>query len=221
MPVLGPGLSTGIGITSVSFPLDLPAFPTSRKIVLGKHDSVAIARSPFSGVAQVQEWLDAKWWTVTIELPPMKKEFGQAWSAWFAALRGQAGTFLCGDTANVNPRGVASGSPQVNGAGQAGFSLATKGWTASVPLILRSGDKIQLGSGASSRMYENLTDVTSDSSGNATLNLWPKLRGTPADGAAIVVNGAKTVFALSSSDRMVSIDEQMIYGLTFTAEERL
>lgn len=220
MPVLGPVLSTGIGITSVTFPLSLPAFPTSRKISLVKHDNVAIVRSPFSGVTQVQEWLDGKWWMATFELPPMKKEFGQAWSAWFGALRGGAGTFLLGDTVNINPRGVASGSPQVNGGGQNGFTLATKGWTPSIPFILRSGDKIQLGSGASSRMYENLTDVDSDSGGLATLNIWPKLRGVPADGAAIVVNGAKSVFALSSSDRAVNIDESFAYGLSFTAEER-
>jgi hypothetical protein len=180
MPVLGPGVSTGIGITSVVYPLDLPAFPTSRRISLVKHDNVAIVRSPFSGVTQVQEWLDCKYWMATIELPPMKKEFGQAWSAWFGALRGGAGTFLLGDTVNVNPRGIASGAPQVNGAGQTGFTLATKGWTPSTSMILRSGDKIQLGSGATSRMYENLTDVSSDSSGNVTLNLWPKLRGAPA-----------------------------------------
>jgi hypothetical protein len=37
----------------------------------------------------------------------------------------------------------------------------------------------------------------------------------------IVVNGAKSVFALSANDRTVSIDEHLMYGLTFTAEERL
>lgn len=221
MPVFGGGASAGIGITSVVFPLDLPSFPAPRRISLGKHDTVGSARSPFSGVRQVQEWLAGKWWTVTVELPPMTAQNGQAWSAWFGALRGISGSFLIGDTANVNPRGVASGAPQVNGAGQTGFTLATKGWTPSTPLILRSGDKIQISSGLGTRYHENLTDVDSDSSGNATLNIWPALRGSPANGQALVTIAPKGLFCLSSNDRMVNIDEQLMYGLTFSAEEVL
>lgn len=221
MPVFGGGASSGIGITSVVFPLDLPSFPAPKSIVLGKHDTVASVRSPFSGVRQVQEWLAAKWWTVTVELPPMMAPNGQAWSAWFGALRGCAGSFLIGDTANINPRGIATGSPKVNGAGQTGFTLNTKGWTSSTALILRSGDKIQIGSGLGTRYHENLTDVNSDASGNATLNIWPALRGSPADNQALVTTAPKGLFCLTSNDRMVNIDEQLAYGLTFTAEEVL
>jgi hypothetical protein len=161
--------SPGIGLTSIVWPMDLPVFPASRRITMRKVEAVASDMSPFTGARQVQEWPGARW-AIDIELPTMYEYDARVWSAWFGALRGVAGSFLAGDRTRVNPRGLwGSMSPLVNGAAQSGRTLNVKGLTAGTALVARSGDYLQLGAGATTRLHEILLDVDSDGSGNATL----------------------------------------------------
>ena len=89
------------------------------------------------------------------------------------------------DTSRPNPRGSVAGAPVVNGASQTGLTLAVRGFTAHAPLVLRSGDWIQVqaldgGGNLRTRLYKNLLDVNADESGDATLNIFPRLRESPA-----------------------------------------
>jgi hypothetical protein len=106
----------------------------------------------------------------------------------------------------------------VNGAGQTG-DLQTDGWLASQTNILSAGDWIQLGSGATSKLYKVLQGANSNGSGEATLLLWPKLRSAPADNAVITVQNPVGVFALTENVTEWSIDEAKTYGLSFSARE--
>jgi hypothetical protein len=213
--------SPGIGLTSIAWPLDLPIFPASRRITMRKIEAVASDVSPFTGGRQVQEWPSARW-GVDVELPTMYEYDARVWSAWFGALRGVAGTFLIGDRTRVLPRGLwGAMTPLVNGAGQTGRTLNVKGLTASTSLVARSGDYLQLGAGATSRLHEVLLDANSDASGNATLNIWPALRESPVDSSAIVVSGARGRFHLTSNLREISIDEAMQAQIKFSAEEEI
>lgn len=223
MPIL-PGSSSsspGLGLTSIAFPMDMPLYPASRRLTIRQLGAVAVAQSPFTGARQVQEW-PADRWGFDVELPPMKEYDARVWFAWFAALRGQYGSFLIGDRTQVLPRGAWSTmTPLVDGAAQSGRTLAVKGLSASIANVARSGDYLQVGSGATSRMHMVLMDASSDGAGKATLAIWPPLRESPANSAAIVVNGAKCVASLTSSQRDMTIDEAMVAGIKFSAEEVL
>jgi hypothetical protein len=109
----------------------------------------------------------------------------------------------------------------VKGASQTGSELITDGWTTSTTGILKAGDYIQIGGGAAAKLHKVLDDVNSNSSGEATLTLWPDLRSAPSDNAAIVVSGAKGVFRLSTNQSDWDVNEASIYGMTFPAREAL
>jgi hypothetical protein len=114
-------------------------------------------------------------------------------------------------------RGTATGTPLTNGADQSGSELVTDGWTGSVTGILKEGDIITLGSSSADYTYSvnpgNLltnegvaqfvvtADVDSDSSGNATIPIYPSIISTGAyktvdanvgDGVAINVLDSHT-----------------------------
>lgn len=96
--------------------------------------------------------------------------------------------------------------------------LYTNGWTASTTGILKAGDYIQLGSGASARLYKVLSDVDSDPWGNATIYLWPILRGTATNGGSIVVTNPVGVFRLQEDFSHAQFEGDK-YGVAFSAVE--
>jgi hypothetical protein len=135
------------------------------------------------------------------------------------SLRGQLGTFLLGDPTGATARGAATGTPLVNGASQTGGSLVIDGATNSVTGWLKAGDYIQLGTGSSSRLHKVLADANSSAGGAVTLDIWPHIRISPADNAAVTVSSAKGLFRLSSNEQAWSVNEAAIYGITFSAME--
>lgn len=204
----------------ISYPLSLPTTAGIMRVRLVANDVVGVSQSPFTAVQQVYRY-SGQFWEADITLPPMKRADAEYWISFLLKLNGPFGTFLMGDPNGATARGAATGTPLVNGAGQTGNELVTDGWTTSTTGILKAGDYIQLGTGATSRLYKVLDDVNSDGSGNATLTLWPDLRSAPADNAAITVSNTKTTFRLNSAQTSWDINEATIYGLTFGAREAL
>jgi hypothetical protein len=204
----------------ISYPLSLPTTAGIMRVRLVANDVVGVSQSPFTAVQQVYRYT-GQFWEADITLPPMKRADAEYWISFLLKLNGPFGTFLMGDPNGATARGAATGTPLVNGAGQMGNELVTDGWTTSTTGILKAGDYIQLGTGATSRLYKVLDDVNSDGSGNATLTLWPDLRSAPADNAAITVSNTKTTFRLNSAQTSWDINEATIYGLTFGAREAL
>lgn len=192
--------------------------PTSAEIIdlkITPRSVVSISSSPFTGQQQVQEY-PGQWWNAEIELAPMRRAVAEEYISFLLKLNGKLGTFLFGDPLAATPRGIATGAPQVNGAHAAGVnSLSTKGWTISQTGILKAGDQIQLGTGSTSRMYKNLSDVNSDGSGNAVIDIWPRLRAAAVNSEPIVVNDCKSIYRLSTNDMSWSVGQAQIYGLAF------
>ena len=66
-----------------------------------------------------------------------------------------------------------------------------------------------------------LVNASTDGAGKATLDIWPRLRSSPADGAAIVVSAAKGLWMLASNASEYEIEPAMQYGFSFACRERL
>lgn len=216
------------------------------------------------------------------------------WVATLLKLNGRQGTFLFGDRIRATPLGSAGGSPLVDGGGQTGQSLVTKGWPLSTDGNLLAGDWLQIGdsgalppgvfsattswltdlfiisrtatqiavrftdacpsvggtmdwsvgtqfgiknvnpgagevsvsattnpptSSGTPRLYRVLNDVDSDSNGDAVIDIWPRLREPPEDGATIYVSNCKGVFRLKDNNMNWNIDVARLYGLEFEAVE--
>lgn len=201
----------------ITYPLSLPAVKSPARIVLNAQSSVAISRSPSSYVSSVYKW-SGQMWTAEITLPMMERADAEQWVAWLLKLNGLEGTFLLGDTAGKTPRGIATGTPLVNGGSQTGQSLITDGWTAGQTGIMKAGDYIQIGQ----RLYKILSDANSDGGGNATFDIWPRLRESPSNNAAITVSNTVGLFRLASNTvPLANIGANKLYAVAFSAMEAI
>ncbi len=201
---------------AISYPLNMPSSPEFRNIRISAVNTVSESRSPFSGVSQTQAHTGS-WWEFDVELPPMTRANAEAWLAFLVSLKGLTGTFYIGDPDGETARGIATGTPLVNGADQTGGTLITDGWTASQTGILKAGDYIQIGD----YMYKILQDADSDGSGNATFDIWPNLRSSPANDAAITVSSCVTRCRLVSNITGWSANDLRHYGISFVCREAL
>lgn len=203
----------------MSFPLTLPSDRQILRVRMSATDIVSVSSSPFTAQQQVYKY-PGQFWEAEVGLRPLSREEAELWNGFFLKLNGAYGTFLFGDPVGATPRGVATGIPLVNGASQTGSSLITDGWTPSVSGILKAGDYIQLGTAGAAKLYKVLENANSDSGGNATLKIWPNLRTSPADNAAIITANPRGVFRCLTPVTW-TIEEAQQYGITFGAREVL
>jgi hypothetical protein len=206
---------------ATSYPVTLPfATKTARRITIRPRSAVASNVSPFTFQDEVQASTGQRW-EATVELPPMLRAGGgAAWIAALTSLDGIYGTFLLGDTAWKTARGIATGTPLVKGGSQTGYDLITDGWTAGQTGIMKAGDWLQLGSAGTSQLHMVMADANSNGSGEATLTLWPRLRSSPADNAAIVVSSPRGLFRLAGPiDWSLGAEAMLEAGLVFSAVE--
>ncbi len=204
----------------ITYPLSAPANRNPSRVLLRAQSVVGQTRSTFTKERQVQVH-QGQAWELEVSLPAMVRSDAEQWITFLLKLNGMEGTFLFGDPNAETPQGIATGTPLVNGASQTGNSLITDGWTVSVTGILKAGDYIQLGSGSTTRLHKVLNDADSDAGGNATLDIWPRLRVSPADNDLIITSAAKGLFALAANNMEWDIEGAMRYGISFTAIEDL
>lgn len=205
---------------TISYPLTMPAVSGPNAVTLRARSTVGMSASPFTGEQQIFAH-QREVWEADIALAPMKRANAEEWIAFLLALNGMEGTFLLGQPLNTAPRGVGTGTPLVNGASQSGKTLVTDGWSNSVTGILQPGDIFQLGSGSTSRLHQITQRADSNGSGQATLDIWPRLRSAPADNAALTITNPRGVFRLASNDREWAIEVGGIYTIRFSAIEAL
>lgn len=184
---------------TITFPLTLPVAPGFNQFKLLRMPVVGVTASPYTGAQEVQVW-PGQWWEAEVGLPSMTRAQIGAWRAFFAKLNGRAGTFLMGDPNFKAPLGSAAatpGTPVVDGAHSAMDAvLSIGGAPLSASGYLLAGDFIQLGTGASSRLHMVLNDVDTDGSGDADIDIWPRLRDDYAGGETVTLNNCKGVFRL-------------------------
>lgn len=181
---------------------------------------VALSASSFTLQTQAQAHA-GQIWLARVKLVPMSRADAEQWIAFLLSLNGAQGTFHLGDSVGTSPRGSGSGTPLVNGASQTGQALVTDGWTASANGVLLKGDWIQLGSGLTRRIYRVLNDVNANGLGQATIDIWPRLRESPADNEPLVLSNTAGTFRLLSNEMDYSIDNAQNYGLEFDVGEAL
>lgn len=180
---------------------------------------VGMSRSPFSLRQQVQEH-QGQLLIADISVGPLCRDDAYEWIGALLSLNGRKGTFYFGDPLAVTPRGNVSGAPIVMGAGQSGQQLVTEGWTASALAVLKRGDWIQVGSGIRQRLYCCMRQVNADASGEATIDIYPRLRESPTSGEALVTAKPKGVFRLASETRWDMERAEQI-GMQLTVHEAI
>lgn len=156
-------------------------------------------------------------WKINITYPRQALSTARLIKAFLLSLKGGVGTFIAGDPYAINPSGV-GGTPIVNGAGQTGFVLNTSGWPLSTSNVLKAGDYIQVGT---YNLHMVLTNANSDGSGLASLDIWPRLRSSPANLSSVVINNTKGLFRLEDSETQWGVDKEGLYDFALTAVEAI
>ena len=205
---------------AITYPRALPSEMVIERCSMKAKSLVAVTASPFTGEQQVHAH-SGQFWEADITVAPSERGDAAAIHAWLLSLNGREKTLLFGDPAGATARGSASttpGTPVVNGADQTGASLICNGGPIGATNYLRVGDYIQLGSGSTATLHQVLEDVSTDGSGNFTLNLWPNIRSAPANGATVTVDNAVGKFRLDSNVNSWS-ESTVLYGISFKIKE--
>lgn len=180
--------------------------------------------SPFTLTEQVQAHQGQRW-EVALSFPPLTRAQALELRAFVLALRGRYGTFLWAPPAETDFDDDPAGTPVIDGAGQAGDEINTRGWTdpstrlfsdtdwtfadtdvlfSDVVPVLAAGRFIQLGTGAAARLHQVTADahVADAAIGGATLELWPAvtLAAALADAQAVTWAAPAGLFRLAADD---------------------
>lgn len=201
--------------------LQLPSSSCIASVTISLVRTIGRTESPFTLQSQTFRWPGERW-MLDFALPPItNKLIAGQWKAFGAALKGGYGLFLMGDPLGKQPMGLGGGTPVVNGGGQEGNLLLTRGWPVSAANVLLPGDYLQVGSGENSRLHMVTEAVSADSSGEAAISIEPALRFSPADGDAVVIENAKGVFCLSSNTFAWSASPGPVWRISLQAMEKL
>ena len=205
---------------AISYPLTMPTHTGIRNVELRATNAVAYSRSPFTFSGQAHAYA-GKAWQADITLPPMKRTNAEQWIAFLLSLKGQLGTFYLGDPRACTPLGSARDADTilVNGALSSGDTVNIDSAPANQTDYLKAGDYMQIGTGTSRQLFKVLTDVDTNGSGQATVDVWPNVRTTIANNSAVTVQSAKGIFRLITNEQAFSINEASVYGITFGAIE--
>lgn len=198
----------------------MPTTPKFRSVRFLLQGHTQTFRSPLSNAIQTIELIGSRW-LATYTLPPMQRARAAAWAAFLTRLNGRVGRFFAGDPSAETPRGVATGTPLVNGGSQTGTILATDGWTPNITGILLAGDYIAWDTPTSWReMHMIVADANSNASGQASFVITPPIRESPADNVPLIINSPTCVMMLGTdAEAAWDVDESLFYGLRFSAEE--
>ena len=193
---------------AISYPLALPTHTRISQISLTAGNAVAYSQSPFTFAGQAHAYA-GQMWQADVTLPPMRRTDAEQWVAWLVSLRGQLGSFLLGDPTNCSPRGTATAATISGSAGDNSVSVVMTG-------TLLAGDYLQLGSGATATLHK----VLQDQSGDGTLEIWPALRSDQSSASADL-SSAQGRFRLATNETSWSIDNASVYGISFSAMEKI
>lgn len=200
---------------TITYPLTLPSNFDSIQLtaqnVQGRNTNL------YTNKEQVYSYSGDRW-TLNVTYPRKALVDARLIQAFLLALRGGVGTFIAGDPYQAAPSGIATGTPVINGAGQTGYTLATTGWTAGQTGILKAGDYIQIGS---YNLHMVLQDANSNGSGQATFDIWPRIRTSPSNGSAVVINSPKCLFRLTDSNVGWAVDKESLYDFSLSAVEAI
>lgn len=192
----------------------LPATPGAAEMALGMNDSIAIVQSPYvPAQLQAQAWPGADAWDATVTMPPLTNAQAAEWEGFLASLRGQLNVLQLGDPRRQVPLGNAQGSaPVLTGTNNAtATTITTSGWKPNTARVLLRGDLFQIGY----HLYRVCEQISADSGGLASINIWPSLRESPAAGTALTLSKPVGLWRLADNRREAQFSPMRLTTLSF------
>lgn len=164
------------------------------KLTFRPLQAVTSTVSPFTLSAQDYLWPGFAW-AFDIDLKPILAMESNPLIL-FATRAGGRVPFIM-DYPFARPEVAGVSGITVSGADQAGTNLVTAGWGAGAPVVA-AGDFISIGTGLLTRLHQ-ITAVGTNTGGVVTLSIYPAIRVTPDNGAAVDVAVPKVVLKADSA----------------------
>ncbi len=206
---------------AITFPRPLLTTPGIRRFRFRPVFNNTVFVSPVTKTKQVLR-RPGNLWAGFYEFAPKKTKEVRAMKAWLLSMEGEYGTFLGFDPSGRLPSGIAdvgSDTPLVDGAGQTGSTLDTKGWRASGTGLLLPGDYFQIGNTGTAIQLKQVTEqVDSDAGGLATINFKTPLHASPAADDTIIFDNPVGVFSLTNAEDIgweAGVDEFHTFAFAF------
>jgi hypothetical protein len=136
------------------------------------------------------------YWFVTVGIGPRRLSDMMDWEAFVLQFANTRDRVRFWDWRRETPRGTGAGAPVVDGAGQSGNTLLTRGWGASQDVLL-AGDWV----GVNGELRRSLAVVTSDGAGNAAVVLDQPVRASPPDATPLVLTKPKGIFICTTDKK--------------------
>lgn len=177
--------------------IDWPAHIKPRRMSWGRRFNNRALTSPLSQSQQIAG-APGSYWQCSLSFPSLSREQERVLSTFIGSLQGMAGTFRLRPW--TRPPGPSVGNAVVDGAGQRGAQITSRGWNAS-RVVLRQGDYITV----NDQLLEVLTDVSSNAQGRAIIPVSPWLRSSPASGSEINYQAPYAVMRLTQDEQMLDV----------------
>lgn len=169
-------------------------FTKPQAFEFGLRFNTLVHTSPLSGYVQTVGLTGARW-TAQITFSGQSPANAATIEAFIVSLKGQQNRLNLYNLARPSVNGTGNGTPLVAGADQTGSSITTDGW-ANSETVLKAGDMIGIGG----ELKMVTADVTSNASGEATINFEPAIRTSPADNSAVDITAPTALFMLSENE---------------------
>lgn len=153
----------------------LPASPGPRAVAWEPVDFGGTLRGPLGGSAQRVNRLGNRW-KVQVTMPVMRPALAREWAG---ALTSGLRNGVSWKIRQVTTPTGSPGTVLVNGASQSGLSLICDGFNPGY--AVRGGQWLNVTTGGNRYLYQSVSTVIGDGSGDATLAIEPALRAEPAD----------------------------------------
>ena len=151
---------------------------------------------------------------VSFSTPALTYEQAGQWIAFLAAAKRDEAALRWREP---GVRLVAYGSPLVAGGGQAGSSLNIDGLPAHCRI--EAGKFFSVLSGGRRSLHTVLARTDANSSGAASLPIWPPLRFSPADNAVVELAKPYIQGLIAKQDAIYSIEIAVVTGVSFQLRE--
>jgi hypothetical protein len=182
----------------------MAAFPNIgfTSMTMRLRSATAISSSPFTYDQQVYQH-QGVCWEAEVTLPPLKRNDAKAVEAFFAALRGQGGTFTMGNPLHT----VANETGSYITLGDKGATTVT----GTVSSVVEVGDYFEIGGALYILTAENAS----------TLEIMPPLRTAISTSTTLDFTLPKGTWRLTSNEIDWNINRAGLYGFTFACVEAL
>jgi hypothetical protein len=154
-------------------------------------------------------------WSVRVPFKVLAESDAKGWTAALVQLSKLSNTFYFPIPDYDGPRnGYAGADPLVNGASQLGTTLIADGVTPSTTILL-PGDYMEVN--GEFKMVTNT--VTSNGSGEVSINFEPALRSSPSNNATIDIQSPVITMRLAQSLVQFDVEILSLYNMALEAVE--